>query len=961
MNPIFKKAVLAAALSVVVTGPVMARDDTKGFLRGHIVGDQGVLSGATVTITSIDKGDSRTVKTDADGNYRIPALNSGEYTIKVTQDGTVLASQTNIYVGIGGKTIHNIDLTSAIEEISVVAQQKNLDTSSAVKDFVVNTEELLARVPVARDLTSVAMLAPSAHEADNSFSAGNHDAPALSLGGASIAENACFINGLNTTNFRNGLGCSQVPFEFYEQIQVKNGGYNAEFGRSIGGVMNATTKSGGNEFDSGISLYWEPDSLRGNTPNTYARQNSELENDSTNFNYWVSGPIVEDKLFFYALYSPSEREYTYESSGQINESEWSDEFWGLKLDYIIAEGHTLEYTGFDDTRVEVEDTYEYDNGKGDYVGTTTYTRGGENHGIKYTGVLTDWLTLNAQYGINKYNRTDTSTTDVNPVVYDRRSGTTKILGGWTNSIPTEGFDERKAYRLDVDIFLGDHNIRVGVDYEENTAEDEHYYSGHVRYDYYTASSTNSFVASGDLAAGDTYVRVRNLESAGAFETKTTAFYIQDEWSVTDQLTLHMGVRHEEFDNRNAAGDTFIELDDQWAPRLGVSFDPTGDESSRIYANYGRYYLPIAANTNIRLAGAEFFTEHYYPLQGLNGDDTPVFNPGDLMKTTILGDGSVPDVREILDTTIDPMYQDEYIIGYDWNAFEDWRFGVRYVYRELKSTIEDVAIDAGLNKYVLENYGIADFAGGFDYYVLTNPGSSLKFSTDVDGDGILDPITLSASQLGYPEATRDYKALEFTFERMWDGQWMLGGSLVLSKTKGNHEGYVKSDNGQDDAGLTTSFDQPGFSDGSSGYLPNDRRWTVKAWGSYMFDNGIMLGANVTARDGRPINCIGNHPTDVFAQAYGSESFYCNGEVQRRGTAGRTPDIYNIDVSAQYTYEMQNESEIILRADVFNIFDWDRETEVRELGELDFGDVDPNYKKPSYFQSPRRVRFSATYHY
>ena len=59
-----------------------------------------------------------------------------------------------------------------------------------------------------------------------------------------MAENQIYINGLNVTNFRNGLGFSNVPYEFYEQFQVKTGGYSAEFGRSTGGVINAVTKSG---------------------------------------------------------------------------------------------------------------------------------------------------------------------------------------------------------------------------------------------------------------------------------------------------------------------------------------------------------------------------------------------------------------------------------------------------------------------------------------------------------------------------------------------------------------------------------------------------------------------------------------------------------------------------------------------------------------------------------------------
>ncbi|WP_226702065.1 TonB-dependent receptor domain-containing protein [Microbulbifer elongatus] len=985
MNNSFKKSLIALAVSASFCAPVFAADDTRGFLRGNVSDIAGTsVEGTSITITNRDLGLTRTVQVDADGMYRFPALVTGTYDIVVSRDGQVVTEQKGVVVGLGGKTQRDIVLggDSTIEELEVLGKVTTIDTSSAVKDFVVNTDELTSRVPIARDLTSVALLAPGTQAADRTFAANNHDEASISMGGASAAENACFVNGLNITNFRNGLGCSQVPFQMFENVQVKGGGYNAEFGRAIGGVMNATTKRGSNEFETGINFYYEPDALRSDSPNTYAAYNDEDERSSTNVDLWASGAIIQDKLFYYALYSPQKRESVDAGLTRAYKSEWDNDFWGLKLDYIIADGHTLEYTGFDDTREEVETTYLYDRdagGFGDEVGETTYSRGGENHIFKYTGIMTDWMTLSGQYGINEYARTDAGELDGNPLIIDQRSGTALSLGNWGNSVPSAADDERKAWRIDADFYVGDHTIRAGIDSELNTAVDSTMYSGGIYYRYYEADANNKYVASGDLNAGDEYVRVRNLQGGGTFETESSAFYIQDEWAVNDQLTLHFGLRNESFDNKNAEGQSFIKIDDQWAPRLGVSFDPTGDYTSRVYANYGRYYIPIAANTNIRMAAAELFTEDYYVLNGLNTDDTAIYDPSTLFDSSVFGDGTVPDTRSVLDENIEPMYQDELIVGYEFNLNDEWNLGVRGVYRDLKSTIEDIAIDAA----VIDHYNtsgtwdtsksgtcsdgnggtrpctVEDVFSGFHQYVLTNPGADMSvYITEMD-----ETVSLSAAQLGYPEASRTYKALEFTFDREWDGQWMMGGSLVLASLKGNHEGYVKSDNGQDDAGITTSFDQPGLTQYSYGYLPSDQRWTAKLWGNYRFENGLSLGANFVAEDGRPVSCIGNHPTDVFAELYGAESFYCGGEPSGRGKAGRTSDTYNIDVAAQYTVGMGNGSEVVLRADVFNLFDFDTEVEVRELGELDNAGTqpDPNFLKPTSYQYPRSVRLSASYNF
>src|SRR5690606_27792401 len=120
----------------------------------------------------------------------------------------------------------------------------------------VDVAELVKTVPLSRDLTSVALLAPGTSRGDTAF--GN----LASIGGASVAENAYYVNGLNITNFDNYLGAANVPFDFYRTIEVKSGGYPAEFGRATGGIINTTTKAGSNEFFAAAHVNWSPDFLR---------------------------------------------------------------------------------------------------------------------------------------------------------------------------------------------------------------------------------------------------------------------------------------------------------------------------------------------------------------------------------------------------------------------------------------------------------------------------------------------------------------------------------------------------------------------------------------------------------------------------------------------------------------------------------------------------------------------------
>lgn len=182
------------------------------------------------------------------------------------------------------------------------------------------------------------------------------------------------------------------------------------------------------------------------------------------------------------------------------------------------------------------------------------------------------------------------------------------------------------------------------------------------------------------------------------------------------------------------------------------------------------------------------------------------------------------------------------------------------------------------------------------------------------------------------------------------------SYTWAHSWGNHEGYVQSDIGQDDAGITQNFDQPGMTDFSSGNLPNDRRHTVKVYGTSQLDNGVRFGTSAMWQSGRPQSCFGVHPTDVFAAAYGAFSFYCNGEPSGRGNGPKTPDILNVDLSAQYTMEL-GATNVLLSLDIFNVFNSQNATLINEIAETFAGAPDPDYGKIQQFQQPRWLRLSA----
>ena len=954
-KPIAKKVLSAAicALALSVGTPAFAQSTTSA-VRGVV---QGAGSNTVVEVLDTSRGTARSETTGAGGEFRIDGLAPGSYQVRVLQNGAVVDT-LDVEVSLGSATSVNLATTTAVinEIVTTGARRAAVDTGIAESGLVISSE-LLLEMPIKRDLTSVALLAPGASLGDNRF--GN----LASFGGASVAENTSFINGLNTTNFRTGVGFSQVPFEFYDTIQVKTGGYSAKYGRSLGGVMNATTKSGSNEWDFGFNAYYSDDRLE-TSPNTFAAANDLDEDTTMTGDVYASGPIIKDRLFFYALYSNEEVEQRYAGiqSGRDYDNVSDEGFWGIKLDGYITPDHHVEYTAFSDERTETEAVYGFDGDtftRGDSFGDTVYEKGGENWIASYTGNFGNDLQVSLSYGENEANRTTAPATASIPVVYEYNGGF-QAQGEWSNFTVSSGLDNREMTRADIQWtgFAG-HELSFGIDNEENAADEATANSGGA---YWLRDPTNAYneCTPAECPSGAN-VRLRTYSVGGSFTTESDAWYIRDVWGVSDRLTLELGIRNESFKNMNAAGGVFVEVEDQWAPRLSAVWDPTGEGRSKLFANYGEYYLPIAANTNIRMAGNETYIHDYYDWDGVSiGAQEVPTGLGAIYDTVVFGDGTVPDTRSTTDANIEAMFQEEYILGYQTTLDSGLEIGVKGIYRDLGTTIEDVAIDAAVIDYYngagnwTAGGTVEDTFTGFHQYVLTNPGADMSvYIPETD-----EQVTLSAAQLRYPEAKRTYKALEFTVGRPLENNWSADFSYTWSESLGNHEGYVKSDNGQDDAGITQNFDQPGLVDNSYGELPNSRAHTLKGYGSYEFDNGLRLGASLLWQSGRPISCFGVHPTDAFAGDYGASSHFCQGSPVGRGSLGHTPVMHNIDLSAQYNLEIAN-TDVLLTLDIFNALNTDKAIRVSEEGDTAAGTADPDYGLVSQYQRPRGIRLSARF--
>jgi len=936
-----------------------AQSNAEGYIYGTVTG------ATSVSAVNNGTGQTRTATVGADSTFNIPSLPTGVYNVIAKKGDTVVQTKENVSVNLGSGTavrFGSVDGTLQLEKFVVSSSTalSQIDTSQTGASLQIR-KEMVDILPVSRNLAAVMQLAPGVSKGDAAFGSNP------SFAGASVAENNVYINGFNVTNFRNGLGFSEVPFDFYENFQILVGGYGPEYGRSTGGVTNVTTKSGSNKYEAGFNVYYQAPSLRDHSPNTYLPDGSILtarelsSRTDTQANIYAGFPIMKNHLFFYGIYNIKNYTAQFANSGAsvLYKDKNNNPFWGYKVDYVLNDNHRIEYTGFSDRNDLFETGYAYDYSTrtiGASQGVSTYFNGGRNDILRYSGTFGENFQLSALYGKGGYNLTIAGAGDASPAIYDGRSGVLVPLGTWTTLQPTTSSDARKAYRLDA-VWkagefgaLGKHTLKFGGDYEDNLSKSNTFYSGHVYYRYYKPNSAGKVSGAVVPTPNVGAVRVRHYEVGGSFKIKNTAYYAEDDVSLlNDKLKLSLGLRNEGFKNYNKDNAIFIVAKNQWAPRLSVSYDPSGDGKAKLYANWGLYYLPIASNTNVRASGGELFNEQYFQLLSVNADGTPVIGTA-IKPLSVFSNGIAPDPRTVSAIGLKPMYQSELILGGQMKVLDHWTLGVRFTARDLKSTIDDTEVEPAIARWAART-GKPAFSPDATY-VLFNPGRDLTFVADVAGDGNYVPVTLTKDDLQMPDAIRKYYSITLEMERDFINNWMVRASYTWAQNYGNFEGWVKSENEQTDAGITGAFDYPEFMHNSYGRLPNDRRHQFKLQSAYRPFSELTLGVTGLLQSGRPLNKLGSPLTIA---GYDSLIF----EVPR-GTFATTPWIYNVDLAVTYVPKVFKKK-LTLGINVTNVFNFQNEEKRNETYTDAAQNQLPSFNLVRTYQPPRSVQLSVRYDY
>src|SRR5215471_6908597 len=763
-----RSLVLLLAMALVAT-PLFAQETT-GQIAGRIVDSQGLgVPGATVSATGPQGVKSTT--SGADGRFAIPFLTPGAYSVRAELQGFKAVEQKDVTVSLGKAADLSLkmEVGGVSEVVQVTGAVKAVDTTTTTIGAVLNTEEL-SSIPVGRRVADVLYLTPGVS------SSGTLGRMNPSISGASGLENQYVVDGTNVTNTGyGGLGSYSIifgslgnatPYDFIKEIQVKTGGYEAEFGQSTGGVVNVVTKSGTNNYRGSLFGYAQPTALQGQFKQFQAT-NGSVSTTGTSVSDTgaeVGGPVLKNRLFFFGAIDPSWQKSVFNappgfalaSLGDISRNRRTVSY-AAKGTLQLGSGHNVSASFFGDPS------------HGDLgpqrtsallaTATTSYSTldyGGHQQTVRYDGVLNSHFLLEASFARSDNTIGELPSNDTWRIT--DQSVTPTVITGGIGRYEKGNESLNKMGALKATSVFGGHQIKYGFEYSNVTYQQFNNITGptFLGQDGRQTATGATITVLKDVNFGKIYRVTRaNYNNGHNTKQRYTDVFVQDSWKVGNRLTINPGIR---YDYEVLDGDytTGWQLKNNWAPRIGAAYDLTGDGKTKIYGNYGIFYARVPNDLAARaLSKDDGYTRADYFDAGLtkfipNGTATQV--PGSAVVTNhfILAGVGV----DTLDPAAKLSYTNEVVLGFEREIMPSTTFGVRYVFRNTPRVLEDVA------NCPMAAYEIAASATACSTvdYILTNPNTS----TPINAGAIAAVPAFAAVKFDDP--VHKYNAIEFTLTR-----------------------------------------------------------------------------------------------------------------------------------------------------------------------------------------------------
>jgi hypothetical protein len=283
---------------------LMAQVDT-GTIVGTVKDSTGgVLPNATVVVTSVTTGTKTAVTTGPDGTYVVTPLKIGDYAVTVEAQGFKTQTRKNIVLQVQDRL--RVDFELQVGDISdqVVVEDAPpmLQTETSSLGDVITSSQVTSLPLNGRDYTQLAVLTAGVSRTDLGDNGNNGGS--FASNGARATLNNFLLDGIDNNSNDNGRNVLQTSVDAIAEFKVQTNSYSAEFGRSGGAVINATIKSGSNDFHGSLFEFMRNSAL--DARDYFADPNSSKPLFQLNqFGGTIGGPIVRNKTFFFADYQAS--------------------------------------------------------------------------------------------------------------------------------------------------------------------------------------------------------------------------------------------------------------------------------------------------------------------------------------------------------------------------------------------------------------------------------------------------------------------------------------------------------------------------------------------------------------------------------------------------------------------------------------------------------------------------------
>ena len=288
---------------VLLTAVAAAVQSETGRVTGAVNDQAGlVVPGATITLTSTNTGALRTTMSDGNGRYLFANVPAGPYALVVELSGFATQRRDNIVVTVGGTVDVNtrLQVAATAETVTVVAESAVINLSNPEVATTIRQEQIRELPTLTRNVYDLVAIAGNVQTAPETTIDVEPRGAGFNINGQRASSTNILLDGAaNNDEFQADVG-QEIPLDSVQEFSVITNNFSAQYGRATGGIVNAITKSGANNFAGSVYEYFRNDALATNTPDNRANNIEKGKFTRHQPGYSIGGPVVRDKLFFFS-------------------------------------------------------------------------------------------------------------------------------------------------------------------------------------------------------------------------------------------------------------------------------------------------------------------------------------------------------------------------------------------------------------------------------------------------------------------------------------------------------------------------------------------------------------------------------------------------------------------------------------------------------------------------------------